>query len=774
MSDGTYLAHTENIHGQVELVHEHLRNVADRAYEFASQFNSGEEARMSGLFHDLGKYGDLFQQRLKGLVRGIDHWSAGAWVALRCFESIAGALAIQGHHIGLQVASGDALRETDPSHSRKDASTRVSEPDVEILLKRLREDLQLSEERKFEDGHYGRFLRKDSAAAMLDVRMLFSALVDADFIETETHFEGGSIRPDPMPLEADRAFQALLDYLAELMSGSNASSHVNSMRSDVLEACLKAAERHPGLFTLTAPTGTGKTLSMLAFALKHAKAHGLRRVVFVIPYLSIIDQTVDTYMRVFARMCSKEEARRYVLEHHSLAGTRTGKRDVEDSDGRRMAAMMAENWDAPIVVTTSVQMLESLFANRPAPCRKLHRLARSVILFDEVQTIPRILAVPTLATLSRLSERYGSTVVFATATQPAFGEMDKDVRKLCVAGWSPAEIVPEDLDLAERARRVEVHWPEKSDETTPWSKISTELAEQRQVLCIVNLKRHAVSLFKTLADREAKGLFHLSTSMCPKHRETVIGEVRRRIESRVANDECRPCRLVSTQCIEAGVDIDFPVVFRAWGPLEAIVQAAGRCNRNGKDASGEVRVFIPETENGRRRSMYPDGTYQQAADVLSQMLRKYGPRKLDIHDPDMIAEYYRAVFKLMDSVESSDVVTAILNRDFVEVDRKYRLIDNDSINVLVPYDKNKWRSLKDEVMNTGLTRSWIARARPYTVSLFRPGSKDDVIRYLDPVPIRGKKKSGERSEEWFVYTEEDHYRHDIGLLPPVDDEILMV
>ena len=251
--------------------------------------------------------------------------------------------------------------------------------------------------------------------------------------------------------------------------------------------------------------------------------------------------------------------------------------------------------------------------------------------------------------------------------------------------------------------------------------------------------------------------------MCPKHRESVLREIRVRLESG------QPCRLVSTQCVEAGVDLDFPVVYRAWGPLEAIIQAAGRCNRNGRVQSGSVRVFVPEREDGEQ-IRYPDGAYRQAADVLAQMYRHRGAEKLDPFLPEVIEEYYRTVFKLMGSAEESEVVNAIRERNFVEVNRKYRLIEGDTVNVLVPYDLDVWRALRDEVQASFLSRSWMARARPYTVNLFRPRNDALVARYLDPVPVNWKQKS----EEWFVYIGEGHYNKDVGLAPPENEVCWMV
>jgi CRISPR-associated helicase Cas3 len=481
---------------------------------------------------------------------------------------------------------------------------------------------------------------------MLDVRMLFSALVDADFIETEAHFnatpDGSKGYREPGPsLQADKVFPLLVSYLGQLAANSCASPEVNRLRRDLLAACLEAATLPQGLFTLTAPTGAGKTLSMLAFALRHALEHGLRRIVTVIPYLSIIEQTVREYHKVFALHFSAKYAEQYVLEDHSLAGTREGDRirrgepdtQTEAEEKRRY---LAENWDAPIIVTTSVQFFESLFANRPSACRKLHRLARSVILFDEVQTFPVQLAVPSLATLSRLVERYGATVVFATATQPAFAHLDEFVRNYCVRGWQPQEIAKPDLRLFERGRRTRVAWP-RLEKKTSWAELADQLSQHGQALCVVNLKRHAIQLFDELKRLQLDGLFHLSTNMCPAHRGVVLDEVRQRLAKGMS------CHLISTQCVEAGVDVDFPVVFRALGPLDAVAQAAGRCNRNGRAETGIVHVFLPKEEEA---SAYPDGTYRQAASVCRLFLSKYGAPRMDIHVPELFEEYYRELYDL--------------------------------------------------------------------------------------------------------------------------------
>jgi CRISPR-associated helicase Cas3 len=585
---------------------------------------------------------------------------------------------------------------------------------------------------------------------MLDVRMLFSTLVDADFIETEAHFnalddKNKGYRREGPPLEPERALGILTDHLKILQASSKASENVISIRNDLLQACLDAASFSKGLFTLTAPTGAGKTFSMLAFALKHAKKHGLRRIVVVIPYLSIIEQTVSEYRKVFDNDFEKE----YVLEHHSLAGIH-GNDDAEDYFESRQR-LLSENWDAPIIVTTSVQFLESLFANRPSACRKLHRLAKSVILFDEVQTLPTGIAVPTLATLSRLAERYNTSVVFSTATQPAFTHLNDTVRKFCVCGWEPREIVPEDLKLFKRAKRTRVEWPDL-ERRISWDELAKTLKTHKQTLCIVNLKRHALSLFQDLLDLGCKEgeLFHLSTNMCPAHRKVVLDEVRQRLI------DGNPCRLISTQCVEAGVDVDFPVVFRAWGPLDSIAQAAGRCNRNGRADFGTVHVFLPEGDD------YPDGSYRQAAGI-TRILKAQG--RMDIHDPKLFFKYYRELYDLVKPENRrEDLINALKRQDFAETAKLFRVIEKEAINVLVPYAVDEFERLEEEVRTNGLTRGWISRARPYTIGFYRPNQNDPVREWL--VPIKANEKT---SDDWFIYLNKEHYNPKTGLVPTTLD-----
>lgn len=747
-----------------EPLRDHLLDVAERAAAFAEPFGASEEARVLGLLHDLGKYGDLFTGRLNGTERGLDHWSLGAWVALtRLGEiGIAAALAIQGHHVGLGRGDKDSLGELKPERliAHHPQGLRLTESDVGVLTARLEADgLRLP---GLPGSLYDR--KAPAGAGMLDVRMLFSALVDADYLETEAHFRRSpdgrkTHRPAAPGLASDEALARVEARLAELARESAAARTVNDLRTDLAQACLAAADLPPGLFTLTAPTGAGKTLAMLAFALRHAREHGLRRVVVAIPFLSILEQTA----RIYRELLEPAFGDRYLVEHHSLAGTHrrpaTALEAGTADDSGRTGRLLTENWDAPVVVTTSVQILESLFSNRPSACRKLHRLARSVLLFDEVQTLPPELAVPTLAALSRLTERYGSSVVFATATQPAFDHLHRRVAELAPQGWQPREIVPSGLRLFERARRVRIDW--QATEPRSWEALATELEETGTALCIVNLKRHARRLAEILAHRQVPGLLHLSTNLCPAHREEVLAEVRRRLDAK------EPCLLVSTQCVEAGVDVDFPRVFRALAPLDAIAQAAGRCNRNGLQDEGLVRVFLPEDDG---KPLYPPGGYGQGASATLSLLRQRGSEGMDIQSTALFREYYLLLYGLRgitegDRGKARKLAEAMQAKDFQQTAELFRLIDQDAVNVVVPYDPEAFAGLASDLEDRRLTGDWIRRARRHAVSLYRPKADHPVWRYLQPAPL-GR---DEVSEEWFLYLEAEHYdRGLLGLLEAQD------
>ena len=759
-----YYAHSANDIGNWHPPAVHLGSVAHLAKAFASESAWRDEAHLAGLLHDLGKYADRFQQRLHGEESGLDHWSQGASLALTN-RAVGAALAIQGHHIGLQRGDKDALKRLHPATLTNAVlpGLQLSDADLDALTARATADgLQFEAPTTLcmQGWH-------QAVASMLDVRLLFSCLTDADFLDTEAHFNGNKngkqARVGGPTLDPTAALAALDRFMADsIRKSSLATADVRTARERLWHACGDAATAEPGAFTLTAPTGSGKTLAMLRFALEHARKHSLLRIVLAVPFLTVVEQTAAIYRQIFAGYPAN-----FVLEHHSLAGLgeESDREDAEDGASRQRR-LLAENWDAPIVLTTNVQLLESLFSNRPSACRKLHRLMRSVVIFDEAQSLPATLAVPMLAALSHLASQYKSSVVFATATQPAFDTLSDAVTKHAVAGWKPTEIVTGHADLFKKLKRVEVEWRAAK---TSWHALAEALKTQPQALVVCNLKRHALALLKTLQENETDGVFHLSTNLCAEHRRAVLDRARKRLASG------QVCRLISTQCVEAGVDVDFPVVYRAFGPLDAVAQAAGRCNREGRlTAQGEygrVIVFEPEDTDEARRQ-YPTFAYYQAAEVTRELRVEHG--ELDLNDPAIFRRYYEKLYDVTDPATlNNSLGDAIQARDFVEVARRYRLIDQNTFQLLVPWAdcSSEFKALRDEAEHTGITARWMRRAQGLAVSVYKP--RDAMPAWAIPAKLKPYGRTGGGvSDEWFIL-EGDHYDDALGLVPPEGPQLFI-
>ncbi len=631
-------------------------------------------------------------------------------------------------------------------------------------------------------------------ADMLDARMLYSALVDADHTATQGHFDGDAETPYRPPAEcppldfarAIEAFQAHLQSVRERRD--NAHSPMRALRETLLCDCLAAAASPTGLFTLSAPTGSGKTLAMLAFALHHAQHHGLRRIVVVLPYLNIIDQTAKEYREIFSPERGFDPG--VVQEHHSLAEygrdraeggpEHPGDPEHDDAEERESTSRaLASNWDAPIIVTTTVQFFESLFSARPSRCRKLHRLAKSVILFDEVQTLPPKLAVATLAALSRLAQAdgpYGSSVLFATATQPAFETLRDRMAQYTHRGWESREIVRDPKRLfSAAAGRVRTVW--RHEKTLTLEELAAELQEHEQVLCIVNLRRHAAELAKLLRDSGDQGdpcVLHLSTNMCPEHRRRVLSAVRERL------GRTQPIRLVATQCVEAGVDLDFPVVYRAIAPLESLVQAAGRCNRQGAETPGKVVIFRVADE----RSEYPPD-YKYPVGITQTLLKQLhiGQDAHDggiLYDPSTMSTYFASLYKTIGRDESENyppdeqaLWQAIDAGRFDEVDRHYRLIPDVTINVLTPYNPEERDGLMAELdrphdRKGAWIRDWIRRASAYAVSMFRPPQGSGLANHLQPIAFFPRASAALEESTWFTALPGLPYDDLLGLVASQD------
>ncbi|WP_173297798.1 CRISPR-associated helicase Cas3' [Thermanaeromonas sp. C210] len=671
-------AHTPNQQDKWHHLPSHLTKVAELAKAFADPFGGGAYAAWAGLFHDLGKFNPAFQTYLQARHEGQNHppvphaiWGAAMLYQL-LFKVVQNpelwkdiAMPVYGHHAGLPAAG--RLGQDAEEFLQKNGSA------VDIM----REALASLPKPPPLPPLPGEGTRRE-----LFIRLLFSALVDADYLDTEEHFAPDLAASRKGWPDLHQLWSRFIEKQQAFIAARKTKSLTDAVRMEVYEACLRAAEGPPGVWRLTVPTGGGKTRSGLAFALKHAVLHGKRRIVVAIPYTSIIEQTAEVYRKILG-----DEA---VLEHHSQVVP--SENEEQDSATMRFR-LAAENWDAPVIVTTTVQLFESLFTDSPARARKLHNLARSVILLDEVQALPPEILRPTLDVLRALVEDCGVTLVLSTATQPAFDETPYLNEFSCM---EVREIVPQYREHFEQLRRVNY---ELRQEPISWESLAREIRDLRQVLVILNSRLDALHLLKMLDD--LPDVFHLSTLLCGAHRKKVLAEVALRLQ------KGKPVRLISTQVVEAGVDLDFPVVYRAVGPLDRIVQAAGRCNREGRLAAGLTVVFEPA--EGRT----PRGAYKTGLEKARLLLRERPAESL--HDPDLYRQYFQRLFQDV-NLDEKGIQEYRFALDYPEVARRYRLIEEETVAVVVPYGEAE-KHLRDWLRYPG--RDTWRKLQPYVVSIFR-------------------------------------------------------
>ncbi len=721
------------------LLTEHIFGVTDKAVAFANVLDASGVAaawaRYLGLLHDLGKFTEAFQKYLWDCHRadhGIGtrprpgsapHKQMGALAALEDLQGAAEmfALPIYGHHGGMEM----------PSETRNKVLEKTNPAEVVLLRRRaVAVDPRLAAVPPDLAALAASPHAQTPHAAEMFLRMLFSCLTDADALDTEAHMnpdETGRRQADALGISELR--DRLRDRQERDFLGAEPSV-VNRVRREVYDACRTAAQLPPGVFDLTVPTGGGKTRSGLAFALEHAARHGMRRVIYAIPYTSIVDQTAQVFRALFG------DDPGTVLEHHSAIEPKALRGpDGEEADGgdapelwRRLAA---QNWDAPLVVTTTVQLFESLFSNRPGACRKLHRLARSVIVLDEVQTLPAHLLTPLVDGLKTLAANFGVTVVLCTATQPA---LEGSVSLFLDGFASVQPIIPRaDRDrhfgLLRRVRyRVD-------EDPWGWGRVAGEMRAGGSCLCILNTRRQARRLLDVLdPNRDNENVFHLSTLMCGRHRRAVLAQVRERLKSGLST------LLVSTSLVECGVDLDFPRVLRAIGPLDRIIQAAGRCNREGRRARDESEVVIFTPEEGGA----PSGLYLTALRGTINLYRKMQAREqeIDFDDPALVTRYFARLYgDLQGGVDRAKDGDSVQQRraafDYREVAKDVRLVDEDTVSVLVtryPGQEAEARAILDAAEAVGgMTRGLWRRAQPLCVSLPRTGAETGKLG-VDPVP----------------------------------------
>ncbi len=670
---------------------DHLRSVATIARQFAASAKPGDpefasEAYRSGLLHDYGKYTQAFQDMILGKrPKGPEHSGHGAWIAAKA-GYMPEAFAIAGHHSGLP--DGDGGKGT-----LRERVIRVSK-EAEIIRDRANEDCpDLTK-----DTGTAPTAHERTTALDLRIRMLFSCLVDADRTDTASQ-AGESPESEFPPLDAPSLLARLLE-IARQKASAVPEGVVKDSRRLVLEACLAAAsDLAHKLFSLTVPTGGAKTIASMAFALERAAQanSGVRRIIVVIPFLSIIEQNAKVFREAFGDGV--------ILEHHSGYGD--SSEDIAEPYTQPSRRRAMENWDAPVIVTTSVRFFESLFSNRPSDLRRVHNLAQSIVIFDEVQTFERKYLAAILDVIRCLADEWSTTFLFCTATQPAF-EYSTTASE---HRWPPGtirEIMPDPPALFEVLKRVK--YDLLIEQPTPWSEIAAQLVKAGRGLCIVNTRKHALDLFsavKAVSGVAAARCIHLSTYMCAAHRLEKLARIR---EMLLEKDEA--CIVVSTQLVEAGVDLDFPVVFRAMAPLDSIVQAGGRCDRSGiltaklGRPAGSVTIFKPEN------SSMPPGYYQEATESTACMFNA-GP--VDLDDPNLFRLYFDRLYS--DAVLGTEIQMHRRKLLFKTVSDEFNWIDDYKQSVIVPFN-NEAKSLIEELQLTfGANLSIWRKLQRYTVGL---------------------------------------------------------
>lgn len=682
MDKPVYYAHKTG-DGRLQSMAEHAHQTAARAGQFAEAFGFGEEAACAGLFHDAGKYASAFQARLNGSNQTYEHSSAGMDLfAERAKKSrsrmdLLLAYAIAGHHAGLP-----------------DTGSRADTVDGDTFVAKQKR----REENKNDFGAYREDLGEPPPLRALPEafcpaagdwysyqflgRMLFSALVDADFLDTEAFMSGrASVRDE------GEAFDLLRERFACYMRQfAGKTGKLNGNRAAILEACRRAAPEKKGLFRLTVPTGGGKTLSSMAFALDHLKTHGMKRILYVIPYVSIIKQTVKIFEDIFGE--------RNVLGHYSTADMGTGGEWGE----RSPAELASENWDKPIVVTTNVRFFESLYANRPSDCRKLHNIADSVIIFDEAQMLPVELLRPCLRAISELVNRYGCTAVLCTATQPALE------RLLADNGITAREICPDIAGMYPDFARVQYRMLGVCGDEA----LCGRLRDVGSALCVLNSRKGVRDCYRAL---RGDGVYHLSTYMTPAH----LGRSIETIRTRLSRGE--KCLVLSTSLIEAGVDLDFPTVFREMAGLDSILQAGGRCNREGKRRPEDSPVYVFSREN-------PSERFSE----VSAITERIGELYHDISLPEAIHAYFERLYTVQpserfDKLDEKRILPLINQQEddrkglwYREIARRFCYISRNQQRILIPNSEN--REVCAAVRAGKLTRSLFRRLARDTVAVY--------------------------------------------------------
>ncbi|MCD8087409.1 MAG: CRISPR-associated helicase Cas3' [Oscillospiraceae bacterium] len=642
------------------------------ASDFAKPFGAEKTAEIAGLLHDCGKASDAFQRRIRGSPERVDHSTAGAQELLRLGQ-LEAAFAVAGHHGGLPDGGTRGDSPDDPTLVGR------SKKQVEPYLKGTEEiplpELPFAPRTGFEQSFF--------------IRMLYSCLVDADYLDTEAFMQGS-----PPPRGSGESIPALLEKVRRQAAhwlNAPTDNPVNQARNQILQSCIDLGRTEkPGLFTLTAPTGGSKTFSSLAFAMEHAAKHHMTRIVYILPYTSIIDQTMD----VFNDILGEEN----VLGHYSSADFQLRESD-EMSVKDYAKALASENWDSPVIVTTAVQFFESLFSNRSSRCRKLHNISNAVLIFDEAQTLPVDYLMPCLASIAQLVQHYGSTAVLCTATQPALAPyFQKLAPELPLR-----EICPNSLDLFASLRRTTL----KQIGSLSQTELAARLAASDQVLCVVNRRQTAQTIYAMLPK---DGSYCLTTLLCAADRREKLEEIRMRLR------QGKPCRVVSTSLIEAGVDVDFPVAYREEAGLDSVLQTAGRCNREGRRNPEESFVYLFSLAD-----VSPPQALSQNRNALHHVLRRCPE---DLQSPEAVEIYFKSLYSIKgDQALDKKGILDAFNRGrngctlpFALVSEEFHIIEAPTKTVYLPIGQGK--VLCDQLQREEYSKALFRKLGMYSVSLY--------------------------------------------------------
>lgn len=705
-----YIAHKDG--ERVQTVQEHLTGTAQLAGTFAAKFGKEDWGYCCGMLHDIGKYSDAFQKKIKeNSNRKVDHATAGAQLCMKLggyypFLSYC----IAGHHAGMPDYGNSAI----PSSLCGRREKKIEDYEAykeEIQIPELQSAPIKTEQGKNLDFSLSTFMR-----------MLYSCLVDADFLDTEFFMKNGQTER-----MAGQPMDVLLEKLEHHISGwllNQDIDSVNGRRTEILKHCLEEGNRKKGIFRLTVPTGGGKTVASLAFALKHAVANKMDRVIYVIPYTSIIEQNAQVFREILGSG--------NVLENHCNV-------DYEGSEEFRPMQLASENWDKPVIVTTNVQFFESLFSNKSSRCRKIHNIANSVIIFDEAQMLPTDYLKPCLSMIQELTESYGASVVLCTATQPALDQF-----------FPHAEEIVELCPRMEEQFRFFARVTYQNIGVVSKVSLTERLAEEQSVLCIVNTKKEAQELYHML---EGEGVYHLSTSMYPKHRKRILARVRERLLNK------EKCILISTSLVEAGVDLDFACVYRQIAGIDSIIQAAGRCNREGERSAEESRVSVFDLEGER-----PVRNQRQQIDIAKAVLHDYG----NPADPESITNYFVRLYKARgDSLDKKHIMEEFKNRDyhFAKVGREFRLIEENTKTIFVGREPEA-EELLQEIKIKGISKERMRKAGQYCIQVYD--------NFFEKLYGAGMVRSvTEDMQDFFELASPEQYSESCGIDFSIDDGIAL-